>query len=118
MLGAGQRSQMIRIERQRVTDDGAGNVLASWDDPLLVCRVSAAFVPQYGREAVEAGRLESTMAGTVTVLRSSLTTGITAADRIVFERAPYAGRIANIRSVVPSPDSAEIGFVVEVGVAT
>ena len=108
MLRAGQRPYRVRIERQAAADDGYGNTLASWDAPVSVAERWAAFKPQYGREAVEAGRLEATMQGTLTLLRDNATSGITASDRVVFQAGPFAGTICQIRSIVPTGDNAEI----------
>ena len=118
MQPAGRRSNRLRFERQKPTDDGYGNVLQSWEDPEVIATVWAAFRPQFGREQLAAGRLESTLTGVVTVLRSSLTAGITASDRVVFNAGPYAGTVCQIRSIVPTPDNAEIEFTIEAGVAT
>lgn len=115
MLDAGQFHHRIRVERQKQVPDGYGNVLGQW---TTLCTFAAAFRPQYGRESVEAGRLEATMRGVVTIRYSRAAASITAEDRIVMLRTPYAGMVMQIRSIVPSPDRAEIGLVVEQGVAT
>lgn len=114
MLPAGGYRHRIRFERRGSATDAYGNVQN--DTWSTVTSVRAAFRPQFGRESVEAGRLESTMTGTVTVRRSTTTAGILPSDRIVFRDAPWSGKECNIRSIVPTID--EIEFVIDEGVAT
>jgi head-tail adaptor len=117
MLGAGQRNQRVRFERRLSPgDDGYGNPRPVGWSALLTCW--AAFRPQFGREQMEAGRLESGLRGTLTVLAFAGTRAVTAADRAVFVAGPYAGRELQIVSVVPTPDGSEIEFALQDGVAT
>lgn len=114
MLSAGQRNHRVTFSR-RVSggDDGYGNTLPdAWTD---LTSVWAGFRPRFGREQLEAGRLESTMQGVLTVLRSAATADVTAADRVVFVAGPYAGKACQIRSIVPLPDNREIEFMLEEG---
>jgi len=117
MLGAGQRSNRVRFSRRIAGgDDGYGNELSeSWTDGATV---SAGFRPKFGREQLEAGRLESTMQGVLTVLRSAATAAVQAESRVVFLSGPYAGKACQIRSIVPTPDASEIEFMLEEGSAT
>jgi head-tail adaptor len=116
MLGAGQRDNRVRFERRAVTvDDGYGNDREAF--ATLFDRW-AGFRPKFGREQIEAGRLESNMQGTLTVLADPETKTITAADRVVFVSGPYAGKACQIRSLVPTPDAREIEVLIEEGVAT
>lgn len=113
---AGLMVNRIRFEtRAAATDDGYGNTLAAWSTRSTLW---AAFQPEVGRESLEAGRLESTLRGVVTLHRSSLSLAITAADRGVFTAGPYADTVFQIRSIVPRPDAATIELVIEAGVAT
>lgn len=114
MLGAGQRTNRVTFSsRVAGGDDGYGNELPeSWTDGATV---SAGFRPKFGREQLEAGRLESTMQGVLTVLRSPATAAITAADRVVFVAGPYSGKACQIRSIVPTPDNREIEIMLEEG---
>lgn len=116
MLGSGQRNNRVRFSRRIAGgDDGYGNEFPeSWTDGVTV---SAGFRPKFGREQLEAGRLESTMQGVLTVLRSPATAAVTAADRVVFVAGPYKGKACQIRSVVPSPDNSEIEMLLEEGAA-
>jgi SPP1 family predicted phage head-tail adaptor len=113
MNSAGQRSNRARFERRvEGADDGTGNVLQAWA-PLLTCW--AGFRPKFGREQLAAGRLESTLQGTLKVLRWPATAAVTAADRVVFIAGPYAGKTCQIRSVIPTPDNAELEMLLEEG---
>lgn len=118
MLGAGQRTRnRVRFER-RVPggDDGYGNELpATW---TALGIVSASFRPKFGREQLEAGRLESTMQGTLTVLRSSVTAAVKADSRVVFTTGPYKDKVCQIRSIIPTPDNREFEVMIEEGSAT
>lgn len=117
MLDAGQRNFRVRFERRiSGADDGAGNPLPDEWTALNTCW--AAFRPKFGKEQLEAGRLESTILGTLTTLSFAATKAVTAADRVVFVAGPYAGKACQIRSIVPTPDAREIEFLLEDGVAT
>ena len=117
MQGGGQRHHRIRFERRAVTDDGAGNVLGDWGPLVTVwCGVDT---QRKGRgETLEAGRLQSSVAWKVTVLKSADTAGLTPEDRGVFTAGPHAGSVVNIRVVEVSADNREIILDVEKGVAT
>lgn len=107
----------VRFERQVLgADDGYGNTLpATWTE---VTTVWASFRPRFGREQVEAGRLESTLMGALLVRRSVLAATITAADRAVFTAGPYSGKTCQIRSIVPTMDNSWLEMLLEEGVAT
>jgi head-tail adaptor len=108
----------IRIERRAAVTDGYGNTLSAWSAAESGGVVHAAVRPQYGREALEAGRVEATMRATVTVHDTPITRALTAADRVVFVAGPYLGQAFSIQSTpVPSPDGREISFNIESGVA-
>jgi SPP1 family predicted phage head-tail adaptor len=116
MLSAGQRNHRVRFERRAVVGKSpSGNVLDEWA-MLFACW--AAFRPRFGRESLEAGRLDATMLGTLTVLRWPATAGVSDADRVVFVAGPYAGKACQIRSIVPTPDNREIEMLLESGVET
>lgn len=116
MLSAGQRNHRVRFERRAVVpDDGYGNEFEAFAE---LFQRWAGFRPKFGREQLQAGRLESTMQGTLTVLADPDTKAVTAADRVVFVTGPYAGRTCQIRSIVPTPDAREIELLLEEGVAT
>lgn len=115
MFGGGQRGRSRVTFSRRIpgADDGYGNQLPeTWTNLVTV---SAGFRPKFGREQLEGGRLESTMQGTLTVLRFAATVAVTPADRVVFVSGPYAGKACQIRSIVPTPDNREIEVMIEEG---
>lgn len=113
-LGAGALSHRVRVERRgAASNDGLGNVLEPWT-PLVIRW--AGLRPEFGREALAAGRLESTARGTLTLRRDPATAAITGADRVVFLTGPWSGRLCNILSIVPTLE--EIEMTIETGVAT
>lgn len=115
-MEAGAFSERVRFERlSAASADAYGNVFGGSWAALVTCW--AAFRPQFGRESLEAGRLESTLSGVVRVRRFAATESVTAEDRVVFVAGPYAGRTANIRSIVPTMDNRAIEMTIEEGVA-
>lgn len=116
-MDAGRFDQRVTFRRLAVASDGHGNETAAFADITGLSSIAAAFRPEFGREALEAGRLESTMRGTLTIRRFALSATITAADQAVFVNAPYAGVACQIRSIVPTPDRAYLEMVLEAGVA-
>jgi head-tail adaptor len=114
-LGSGSFSHRARFERRApVTGDNFGNVLpASWS--TLFSRW-AHVRPDFGREQMQAGRLESSARAVVTVRRDPATAALTAADRIAFTEGPWKGQTFNIRSITPVT-MAEIEMTGEFGVA-
>jgi head-tail adaptor len=114
MLRAGRYTSRARIERQATgTATAGGNVLQSW--ATVGSPFWCAIRPEFGRESVEAGRLETSSRATVTLRRSAFSEGITAADRLVVTGGPQRGLTYNIRSIVQTMDNAEIEFVCEAG---
>lgn len=114
-MTAGALNCRAAFERRVPGDDGAGNTLTdSW---ASVVTVWARFQPAFGREALEAGRLESTARGTVTVRRSTATIGILASDRVRFTAGPQSGLTMQIRSITRTADNAHLQMTVESGVA-
>jgi head-tail adaptor len=115
MLGAGQATRnRVRFEvRVQGGDDGFGNELpATWTE---IVTIAGAFRPKFGREQLEAGRLESTMQGVLTVRRTPETAAIAADSRVVFVAGPYKDKACQIRSIVPTPDNREIEIMIEEG---
>jgi head-tail adaptor len=115
MPAAGMLHDRARFD-QRVegADDGHGNTLSTWT--AIVTRW-VSYRPDFGNESEQAGRLESTMRGTLKVRRDSVTETITAAARVVFVAGHYTGREAQIRAIKPTPDGADIEMTLEFGVA-
>lgn len=106
MLSAGQRNHRVRFQRRVVgAKSASGNVLEQW---LVLFDRWAGLRPQFGREQVASGRLESSMLGTLTVLSDPETAGIAASDRVLFIAGPYRDRTFEIVSIIPTADGREI----------
>ncbi len=86
----------VTFEVETRTDDGGGGAELSW---TVVATVWGDFAPERGRERVQAGRLESAVAGVLTV-RSDMTTRAIAAEthRVLIDSVAY-----QIRSIT-NPD--------------
>ena len=110
------RQSRVRFESQDAANDDYGNVLAAtW---TAITTVSGYCSMKPGTEAVAAGRLEAAKTAMLKVRRSTTTAALTEADRAAFVSGPFAGRTAQIRSIVQSEDFRELHMVVEFGVAT
>lgn len=114
-VSAGMLNNRVRFERRDTADDGYGNTVTTWQTLFTNW---AGFRPVSSREELAAGRLQSSMTGVLSVRKSSQTEGLTAADRCVFTAGAYAGKVANIRSIVPSMDNSMFEITIEEGVAT
>lgn len=115
MTDTGRLQERVRFERRADGTDGDGSPAKAWET-LLECW--AGYRPQFGGEKIAAGQFESTTRGNVTVRRCVAAAAILPKDRIVFTAGGYAGQIANIESIVRTPDRAFVEFLVTVGVAT
>lgn len=114
MTAAGRLNTRVRFERYGTSgDDGFGNVSEAW--ATLIERW-AGYKAEFGREAIAAGRPQSTRLGTVTVRRDSGTSGVTPADRLVFLTGPNKDAVAQIRSIIPLDDVIEM--TIEIGAGT
>lgn len=112
---AGSLQARIRFERRAVLVNADGNVEGDWAELFaLPCGIKQDFGP----EAVEAGRLQSTVKVIVTLHRSTRSRQVTAADRGIITGGPFAGAILQIRSIIPRADGATIEIRGETGVAT
>lgn len=113
---AGRFNQRVRFERrQAIHADATGN--AKPDEWTDVATVWAALRPQYGREAVEAGRIENTVRAVLTIRRGLTALALQPDDRVVTLRAPYQQWIWAIRTITPLADNREIEITLEHGVA-
>lgn len=110
-MPAGRRRKRVTFQEAFETPDGGGGNATSWRNTVTVW---GGLREERGRERVEAGRLESAMAGTLTVLSSSDTRQIGAANRVLIDGIAY-----QIRSIGnPDQKNKELEMVVERGVAT
>ena len=109
-MTAGKLRDRITIQRAATADDGYGNTVVGWADLLTVW---ADVRETTGKEAVAAGRVESSRTATVRIRASSDSRAITEADRAVIR-----GRVWNIRSVAEvGNDRAMLDLLCEAGVA-
>lgn len=96
-MRAGDFRERARFERDPSQQSDAEGLVDDYGNPISewieIATVGANLRETPGREALAAGRLESTKTGTLRVRASSLTRGISAVDR-VFVRNSYW----NIRS--------------------
>lgn len=106
MQGGAQRLHRIRFDRRAPHDDGYGNTVEEW--MMLTTVWCGVDTKRRGTEAVEAGRLESTAAWRVTILKSVTTTALRPDDRGVFVAGPHIGRVINIVGIESTADSREL----------
>lgn len=114
MMDAGSLQDRVQFKRRTPREDGAGNVHHDFT-PLFT--IWGRIRLQFGRESLEAGRLESTTIGTLTVRRSASTESLTADDIAIAVAGQFAGQTYNIRSIVPSLDGTFIEMTIESQVA-
>lgn len=89
MPGAGLLRDRLRFERvNRVSDDGGGSSI-DWRPIDGLAAIRGGFFPERSRERLEAGRLQSAVAGTLKVRSSDATRQVTAADRVIINDVPY-----------------------------
>lgn len=115
MAIVGHMDHRIVFEKKKTGQDGYGNtVTAGWDTHF---RCWAAFRPKFGREQLEADRLESTFTGVLTVRSNTESRGVTPDMRVRFIGGPYEGKECQVRSIVPTDDKTVIEMTLEEGVA-
>jgi head-tail adaptor len=112
---AGSLDERVQFEaRAPIAPDAWGHAQAeSWS--VLFSRW-ARFRPEFGREQIAAGRMESTRSGVLTVRADSQTRTLTADHRATFLTGPNAGARAQIRSVIAMREMIELTL--EIGAAT
>lgn len=110
-MPAGPLNQRVAFTRPTRTDDGAGGVdIAS----VLQFTVWGQLIPERGKEALEAGRVQSSSMATIRVRSSSLTRQIDTDWTAVIAGASY-----QIRSIANIDQRREyLDLVAELGVAT
>jgi SPP1 family predicted phage head-tail adaptor len=107
---SGTMDRRCLFERRDTTSDAYGNVTSGgW---VTLATVWGSLSEKPGREAVNAGRLESSAMATLRIRDSAAARGFTAADRVTIDTRAYA-----IREVRPPQRSGIIEIVVERGVA-
>lgn len=110
-MRAGRLRNRCHFERPTVETSPTGNQRRGWESHATLW---GDLLPQRGREQLEAGRLESSVPGTLQIRYSSVAAQIDASYRVTINGEPY-----QIRSVM-DPDMRRrlIEMVVERGVAT
>jgi SPP1 family predicted phage head-tail adaptor len=107
---SGSMDRRCLFERRDTTSDAYGNVSAGgW---VSLGTVWGSLSEKPGREAVNAGRMESTAMATLRIRDSEAARGFTSADRVTIDGRAYA-----IREVRPPQRSGLIEIVIERGVA-
>jgi len=109
-MQAGLADQKCQFERRDMTADAYGNVTSGGWISLL--SVWGRLSNKPGREAMNAGRMESTAMASLTIRDSAAARGITAADRVTIDGQAYA-----IREIMPPQRTGWITMVVERGAA-
>lgn len=110
-MPAGRLNKRVRFERARRSADTAGGAERSWAHLVTVW---GGLQVERGRERVEAGRVESALAGTLTIRVSTAALEILTSDRAVIDGVPW-----NIRSIANEDQHRKyLTLVVERGVAT
>ncbi len=109
-MAAGRLRRRVTFQQEVETPDGGGGYELTWADRFSVW---GGFRPERGQERLEAGRLESAVAGVLTVRSSSQTRQVTAEWRVMIRGEPY-----QIRAVTnPDQRSKYLELTVERGVA-
>lgn len=111
MPRAGQMNRRVTFQQEVAVADAGGGREHAWSGGFTVW---GQFMPESGRERLEAGRLEAALAGVLRVRSSIQARTITASHRVLIDGAAH-----QIRSIA-NPDQRRrfIEFVVERGVAT
>lgn len=111
MARAGSYRDRVTFQEPVKTAIGGGGSDLVWTDRLTVW---ARYMPERGRERVEAGRLTSAVGGVLQVRMSSDMAEVTAGWRVLIGGEPQ-----NIRSVTnPDRRGRDLEMVLESGVAT
>jgi len=108
MPGAGLADQKCQFKRRDTTPDAYGNVSAGTWTALL--SVWGRLSEKPGREAMNAGRMESTAMASLMIRDSAAARGITAADRVQIDGRTYA-----IREIMPPQRTGWITMMIERG---
>jgi len=116
MATQGSMSKLATFQRDTGTIGVGGSKTRHWTDIPGLKRVPIEYRPQRGRDRVEAGRLESSAVGFITIQSCIAVDGLTAGDTvIVHERS---GDVPHRISSIGNPDqrNRDVEIVVEQGV--
>lgn len=89
MAGAGNLRDRVTFVRFGSVDDGQGGYTDGWSAIAGLSDIRGAFRPERSRERLAAGRLESSVAGTLSIRSFEASRGVTAADRVIINADPY-----------------------------
>ena len=95
-IDSGRLNRRVTIQSETRVDNGQGGYTTSWAD---VKTVSAEIIGLSGDEALAAGIERSVQQWRVTIRRRPIAT----TNRMVGAKAPFLGRIFNIKAVMPDP---------------
>lgn len=110
MRGGRLRKRVI-FERSGRANDGGGGAAVSW---APIGTVWGGYRPETSSERLDAGRLQSETAGTLTIRSSIFARTITSADRVIIDGIPH-----QIRSITnPDQKDAGLALLVERGTPT
>lgn len=113
-LSAGRFEQRVRILRRvLIADDETGNPESATRQ--TVDEVWATLRPEFGRQQLAAGRLESTTRAVIAMRRTDVTAQIQPGQVLVTLRSPYVNVEWTVRGATPMPGNREIEFTVEAG---
>lgn len=112
-IKAGKLNKRVTFQREQLAPDGIGGNALTWSPIAGLAGIPCRFIPERGRERLEAGRIEAAAAGILVVRSSEGTRGLTEKDRAVFDGVPH-----NIKSITnPDQRGRDLELVVERGVA-
>lgn len=110
-MSSGQLRHRVQFQEETQVPDGGGGYQLGWTTQFTKW---GGFRPERGRERLEADRLESAVAGVLTVRSSGDTRGVDAKWRLVIGGVPY-----NIRAIInPDQRGKYLELTVERGPAT
>lgn len=113
-MRAGRLIKRVTFQREAATDDDGGGQAVSWGNITGLVRISATFMPERGRERIEAGRLEAAIAGVLQIRSFTLSRTVTEKDRVLIDDIPH-----QIRAIVnPDQRNEMLDMTVERGVAS
>ena len=112
-MRAGRLNKLVTFQRESTSDDGGGGQVVTWVNITGLVRISASFTPERGRERLEAGRLESAVAGVLRMRSFTLARTITEKDRVMIDDIPHI-----IRAIVnPDGRNEQLEMTIERGAA-
>ncbi|EKF39913.1 phage head-tail adaptor [Nitratireductor indicus C115] len=110
--GPGALRDRVTFYREVETPDGGGGTVNGWSVIAGLVKVRGRFKPERGSERIEAGRMHSSVAGTLKVRSFALMRTVTAADVCLIDGETYV-----IRSITnPDRKNEYIEMTIERGV--